>query len=346
MGGAWAPTSPPASPLLPTGQTVAPGAVALQMAASYFTLSESFAPINYLFTRDDLPADPIVAKVGLDVNARVTLFNLSATYGLTKHVEVGLSLPISIIEADAQQVFSTRRALLDLPARDAVISGARVQNGDVPAAIATLDAGLGPGQPLALRRDGFDALGFDFNDGTHAGVGRISLSGKGRLWSRGDLQLAAAGDLLLPSPSAAEFAGPDSVAIYPRLVATLKVVEAIRLTGDLGYSYDVDYAELRRFAWTLGASVGNERAAFDLGFGGSEFAEALQWTPDFVRGYPATSGRALNDTSTGTTLVNILVGGKILVASSTVIAGGLSVPIVNPAFQPDVLGTVAVEHTF
>lgn len=332
--------------VLPTSQVVAPGSIALQMAASYFTLSESFEPINYLFTRDDLPTDPIVAKVGLDVNARVTLLSLTATYGLTRYVELGLSLPISIIDAEAQQVFSTRRALLDLPARNAVISGARVQEGDIPAAIATLDAGLAPGQPLALRRDSFDALGFDFNDGTHVGVGRITLSGKGRLWSHRDLQLAAAGDLLLPSPSEAEFAGPDSVAIYPRLVATLKVVDAIRVIGDLGYSYDVDYAELRRFAWLLGASVGNERAAFDLGFGGSEFAETLQWTPDVVRGYPATSGVVLDDTGTGTSLINILVGGKILVATTTVLAGGLSVPIVNPAFQPDVLGTVAVEYTF
>lgn len=332
--------------VLPTSQTIAPGAIALQLATSYFTLAETFRPINYLFTRDDAPTDPLVAKIGLGVQARVALLNLSATYGISQRVEVGLSIPISVIDAQAQQIFSTRRSLLDLPPREAVISGARVQDGDVTAAIETLNAGLAPGQPLALRRDSFTALGFDFNDGTHAGIGRISLGGKGRLVSLGDLQVAAAGDLFLPSPSEAEFAGPDSVAVYPRLIGTFKVIDALRLSSDLGYSYDMRYAELRRFAWTVGASVVNERASFDLGLGGSQFAESLQWTPATVHGAPATTGVALDAASTGTTLVNVLVGGKLLVAHTTVIAAGLSVPIVSPAFQPDLLGTIAVEHTF
>ncbi|MBX3025087.1 transporter [bacterium] len=334
------------STVLPSTQTIGQGSLTVQVAASYFEQSESFTPINYLFTRDDLPTEPIVAKVGLDVRARVTLINLAATYGLTQRIQLGLSLPITVVDAQAQQVFSTRRSLLNLPPPQAVISGARVQNGDVAAAVRTLNESLGPGKPLALRGDTFSALGFDFNDGTHAGVGRIALGGKGLVYSYQRLQFAAAGDVLLPSPSQAEFAGPDSVAIYPRVIASLRPADAITLSTDLGYSYDFDHAELQRFAWTIGGSFGSERFSLDVGFAGSEYAQSIEWTPAVVHGEPRTTGVALNDASTGTTLVSAVFGGKLRVAEATVLAGGLSVPIVNLAFQPDVLGTLAVEYTF
>lgn len=334
------------STVLPSTQTIGQGALTLQIAASYFEQSESFTPINYLFTRDDLPTEPIVAKVGLNVRARVTLINLAATYGLTQRIQLGISLPISVVEAQAQQVFSTRRSLLDLPPPQAVISGARVQNGNVQAAVKTLNQSLGPGKPLALRTDTFSALGYDFNDGTHAGVGRIALGSKGLLYSYQRLQFAAAGDVLLPSKSEAEFAGPDSYAIYPRVIASLRPADAITLSTDLGYCYDFSHAELQRFAWTVGGSFGSERFSLDLGLSGSEYARSIEWTPAVVHGYPQTTGVALDDATTGTTLVSAVLGGKVRVAEATVIAGGLSVPIVNLAFQPDVLGSLAVEYTF
>ena len=45
-------------------------------------------------------------------------------------------------------------------------------------------------------------------------------------------------------------------------------------------------------------------------------------------------------------MVDLLFGMKLGVSDTTIIAAGVSIPIINPAFQPDVLGTIAVEWRF
>jgi hypothetical protein len=45
-------------------------------------------------------------------------------------------------------------------------------------------------------------------------------------------------------------------------------------------------------------------------------------------------------------VVDLLFGMKLRVSDTTIIAAGVSVPVVNPAFQPDALGTIAVEWRF
>ena len=139
--------------------------------------------------------------------------------------------------------------------------------------------------------------------------------------------------------------------MLPRAVATLKVSDSIRVHSDAGYEYDFDNAELRRFTWRLGGSLASERTAFDLGLGGSEFDAPVEWTPAVIRGgatpsSPASTGRALEDNTAGTSVVDLLLGVKLHVTEAFVVAGGVSIPIVSPAFQPDALGTVAVEWCF
>ncbi len=175
--------------------------------------------------------------------------------------------------------------------------------------------------------------------------GGSSLAGKGVLVSKESFQATFATELFLPSPSENAFAGPASVAVLPRLVASLKLTDAVKLHSDFGYEYDFETAELRPFTWRVGGSLASERTALDLGFGGSEFDAPVQWTPTVVHwGTSATNiGTALEDHTAGASVVDLLLGVKLRVAEPFVIAGGVSIPVVSPAFQPDVLGTVAVE---
>jgi len=333
--------------VLRSSQIVGPGTFSLQLATSYFEMAESFSPIDYLLSCDDPRKCPSVAKFGLTARARVTLMNLSATYGLTNRVELSASLPLTVVDAHASQVFSTATAELSVPAPTAPVTAIKVLGGDVQEAAHYLNGELRAGR-MTLRRETFRDLGFHFDEGTNAGVGRISLAGKGVLVSEELVQAAFLTELFLPSPSESAFAGPASVALLPRLVASLKLTDAMKLHSDLGYEYDFETAELRQFTWRVGGSLASERTVLDIGFGGSEFDAPVQWTPTVLHWGASTTntGTALEDHTVGTSVIDVLVGLKLRLTEGFVLAGGVSVPVVSPAFQPDVLGTVAVEWGF
>jgi hypothetical protein len=336
--------------VLRSSQTIGPGNFSLQFATSYFEMAQSFRPINYLFTLDEPQARQVVSKLGLDASARVTLMNMSATYGLGTRVELSASLPITVVDAHAAQDFSTRTDALSLPAAEAPLTGILVLDGDVQEATQYLNSEIQAGR-ITLRQETFKDLGFDFDEGTNVGIGRISLGGKGIILSTEAFQAAAMADLFLPSPSEGAFAGSASVAVLPRLVGSLKLTDALKLHSDLGYEYDFETPELRQFTWRVGGSLAFERVAFDVGLGGSEYDTAVEWTPSVIHGgqtatLPASTGVALDDNTAGTSVVDVLLGAKLRVTDAFVIAGGVSIPVVSPAFQPDVLGTVAVEWCF
>ncbi|MFI5397346.1 MAG: hypothetical protein ACHQ9S_17550 [Candidatus Binatia bacterium] len=331
---------------LRSAQTVGPGTLSLQAGVSYFEMAQTFGPIDYLLTFNSPSRGQGVAKIGLGASARVTAFNLSATYGLSRYVDLGVALPVVAVDTHGSEIFSTRTNALSLPANQAPLSGVSIPlNGNVTDARNALNMLLQPGGPLSLRKETFRSLGVNFNDGTNAGVGRIDLSGKGVLLARESFQIASLVECFLPSPSEAEFAGPASAAIAPRLIATLKLADAIRLHSDVGYDYDFDSAALRQFMWSIGGAVTSERAELDLGVGGSEFNAPVQWTPTHITGTGVT-GQALEDNTAGDLFVDVLLGLKLRLTDSTVIAGAVTIPVVNTAFQPDVLGTLAVEYNF
>lgn len=340
--------------VLRSSQTIPAGQLAVHMAVSYFELGDTFAPINYLFTHDDGSQPPIVAKIGLDAGARVGTVDTSVTYGLTSRIEVGASIPISVVDAYGSQVYSTVATTLSVPAAQSLISGAEVIDGNLAGAIRGLDALLATGRPLALRTERLTALAFDYHEGTQPGLGRIALRGKGTFLSLAGLQLAGAGELFLPSPNEDDFAGPASVAIASQLIASYKLADRFRLHSDIGYSYDFDHAELRHFSWSLGGSVALSGLSADIGIGGSELDSAIEWTPRVVHGVSSNpnesrdrvTGLALQSTTTGTQMINILLGGKLKIGNGLAVVCGVTVPVVTPAFQPDVLGTLALEGTF
>lgn len=361
-------------------QTVAPGKLNLRGAYSYFNLSQNFAPIQYL-AEFQQPISPGVQPAGivgfgLDASARVSVFGLSATYGLTDRLELDFNLPIVVVDASANQLSSTRVSTAGLPTSQAMLSGV-FQSEPLPtdpaARQADIDAlsqvygealappngpcTISPDECLTYRSDSLKALGFPFNEGTSAGVGRISLGLKGLIYGGGKdsmFDLAGSAEIFMPSPSQNNYAGSNTGSLLPRLIGQARLHPNFRLHTDIGYDIDFSESTLRRFVWDLGASVPIQRFDVDFGFGGSVYNSAINWTPPTATGTfssAVTSGQtialtALGDTSLGTNYVDFLFGVKYRLLEQTVISGAVNVPINDQGFRPAAAGTVAVEVYF
>jgi hypothetical protein len=337
-------------------QTVGAGNLSVRLATSYFDLADSFGPIPYRVQFDEpFPGEPQppkgVVKFGLNAGARVGVINLAANYGVTS-LEVTMNLPIVIVDAHASDVFSSPRAELSLPPQKAHVGGPPIVNDDVGAALRKLDDELHKSDGLyVLREETFSALGFQFNEGTHAGVGRISIGAKGLVYSDKRLQLAVAPEFFFPSPSQDEFAGSDSASILPRIVGAFRVVSPLTLHVDSGYDCDFDNNELRRFVWNVGASIALGGETFDAGIGGSKYNQGIEWTPTIVKGagtlnFPPSTGVALGNNTLGDSFVDFLAGIKFRITDNWVISGTVDVPVNDQGFRPAAAGTLAVEYYF
>jgi hypothetical protein len=316
--------------------TIGKGQFAVRAAASYFDLSQSFGPVTYEVNIGNL----YYGKLGLDASARVGLFNIAATYGLTPRWELWINVPISVVDAEASQPFTTSPSTLDVPANMAPWTVANSPEG--------LDRLLRVGR-VVIRNASFESLGYQFNGGTRTGVGRISLGAKGVLYGSERFRLAVAPQLFLPSPNEAEFAGPDSPAIYPRAVGQVKALDRLFFIVDLGYDYDFDESALRRFAWNVGAWIPGRRFSFDLGIGGSKYDTPIRWTPSLTSG--SSNGIDFTvatdaDNRLGTNFVDFIGGVKAKVVDQLVLSGAVAVPLTDDGFRPDALGTLALEYYF
>lgn len=325
-------------------QTIGEGKLSLRLATSYMELADSFGPMTYALAPEDpsLPGPRGFAKFGLTAKAKVGLINLAASYGLTQRLELTLNVPLVVVDVQASQSFTTRPDTLSVPPGQAVLSGASTQEG--------LDELLRTGG-LVFRRETFRDLGFSFNDGTHVGLGRISVGGKAVLYAGQRLRLAVTPEFFFPSPNEAQFAGSESASIAPRLVAQLSLAEWLKLHQDAGYDYDFSEAELRRFVWDTGVSVPLRRLTFDCGIGGSVFDTPIEWTPRVALGaatatFPATTATALGDNTIGDTFIDMLLGIKLRVSDHAVISGAVTVPLNDQGFRPAAIGTLAVEQYF
>ena len=266
--------------------------------------------------------------------------NFGGTYGITDRVEFTLNIPVVTVGAHASQLYVSSSDY-SVPPQDARISGA--------ATVAAMNQKIQSGE-LFVRNDSFNSLGFDFNQGTHAGVGRISVGGKGVLYADKLWQLAFAPEFFCPSPNQDQFSGSNSPAVLPRFIIAGKATEQARLLMDAGYDYDFDHNELRRFVWNGGGSYAISVATFDAGIGGSTFNEGIQWTPSIapftdLDNKPGTI-HALQSNRFGRTFIDFLGGVKVRVANKTVLSGSVNVPLNNEGFRAAAVGTLAVEQYF
>lgn len=342
----------PGPTALRSAETVGVRELDLRVALSHLEMSESFGPIPYLVSFDSPPAGQTeavrgVGSLGLKARARVTVVGLSASYGAHHRLQLDLNVPIVVTDARAAQRFSTDPSTLGRPPRLAPFSGPRVLGNDVEGAVDMLDALLESGG-LVLREEALDELGFDFNEGTHAGLGRISLGTKATLLAGAGIQLAFAPEVSLPSPNERDFAGSESFTVLPRLIGSFDLGTRARLHVDAGYDYDFDNGALRRAVWSAGFSTPIGPLTIDAGAGGSLYESGLRWTPERAHGepnadFPPTTLTALGNTRLGNCFLDALAGVKWRLGPRWVLAGAVQVPLTNDGFRPDVVGTLAVE---
>ena len=345
-------------------RTLGKGKLALGLAASYFELNDSFGPVRYLVEVDEALPDGSqpagIVSFGLDVDAKVSLVNLTLSYGVWSRADVHLGVPVTVVDVKALQPFSTRQDLLDVPIEESRVSGV-FQGFPLSADPTTRDmqiAGLvnqfedrfdadcpfGPDICLTHRRETFADLGFDLDDGTHPGLGRVSIGAKILAYSGAWIRLALAPELFLPSPSQDEFAGPDSGAVLQRAIADVPISDWLTLHADVGYDCDFDSAELRRLLWNVGTSFTRDRLALDLGVGGSEYDVPIRWTPSTATGaQPPSSLTALGSNTVGDTFVDFLGGVRVRLNDRIVFGGAVTVPLNDQGFRPEALGTITLE---
>lgn len=343
-------------------QTVGDGKLSLRGAVSFFELSDTFGPVKYLAEFDDQILTG-VAGFGLHASAKVTLINLAANYGIGDRFELTFNLPVVLTKTKASQVFST--AVADADSEQPIVSGATISEtlSEDPAVraeqIADLDADFdelisddcdrGDDQCLTYRRDSLENIRPPYNEGSHSGIGRISVGAKYMFLDTAMADLAFSTELFFPSPNEEEFAGSESGAVLPRLIGYFPFSKYFRVHSDVGYDLDFDESELRRLVWNVGASVPVSRFTFDLGAGGSLFDTPIRWTPDDTTGAgPLGTVRltALGDNTLGDDYVDLLVGGKMRLTDAMVISAALTIPLNDQGFRADVVGTGAFEVYF
>jgi hypothetical protein len=126
----------------------------------------------------------------------------------------------------------------------------------------------------------------------------------------------------------------------------------MRLHLDLGYDYDFDVDQLRRFVWDVGLSFPLAFGTFDAGVGGSTYDAPIDWTPSQYResiipGEPTNiTVSAIGDNQTGTNYVDFLAGAKVALSDAIILSGGVNVPVTDEGLQPVVGGTIALELYF
>lgn len=321
--------------------TIGKGRMSLRFAGSYFELSNTQNPINYQVTG---LAAPLFTKFGLKTDAKVGLFNIAYSYGPLEWLELSVNFPITIVDARAKSSFVTLRSAADAPIGDAPVAAAT--------SIEALDRNLEPGGPLIIRDGTVNQLGANFNEGTAAGLGRVSLGGKALFVQNEYVDAAFSMEIFLPSPSEDEYAGTNSAAFLPRLITAFNVFEGGKIHVDAGYDFDTEFAELRRFVWNTGVSYALPGVTFDTGVGGSKFNRGIEWTPSsFVQppgqeiDVPLTF-TSLGDNTLGTNYVDFLFGVKGQILENTVLSGAVNVPLNSDGIRPEAVGTVAVEMYF
>ena len=344
--------------VLRSTQTIGAGRLSVRAAVSYFELGETFDPTIY---RLDVPSNsgfpsPTYTLLGMQASANVTLLNFAVTYGFTDRIEMTVNVPVSVVQAHANQLYAVKPQNLVLAPPDRPLAVVQPLPGQTP--FQALQAAKATHQ-LVVATSSFNSLGFDFNEGQHAGVGRISVGGKGVLYDNDVVAVAFAPEFFCNSPSEAEFAGSNSPAILPRVIGQAKVATHLRVHADVGYDYDFDTSELRRFVWNTGISVPLVNWTFDLGVGGSKFDTGIQWTPSTATGigpkappqYPDGIPGVLtalepDQTRLGTNFVDFLYGMKVKIFDGGVLSGAVNVPVTSDGFRAVAIGTVAFEYYF
>jgi hypothetical protein len=331
--------------VLRSPQTIGAKRLSLRFATSYFDLSNTFNPITYLATGSaPLPPQGAYTRFGMSADAKVVLLNFAATYGLTDRLEATMNIPVTVVDASASQT-SLGSPLLP-PTATAAVPVPAGQNPD-----AVINKGLKIGA-LNYNTFSFNRLGANFNNGTSAGLGRVSVGVKGLLAANDWGELAASVEFFCNSPNQAQFAGSNSNSILPRLIGQIYAAKYLNIHADIGAEQDFQVDELSRFVWNTGVSIPIPNATFDFGVGGSKLDQGITWTPVTATGVD-TNGNPVtikatnpNATQLGTDYIDFLFGTKVRLFDGFVLGGAVNVPITSDGFRAAAVGTVSIEYYF
>lgn len=326
--------------------TIGKNRLALRVASSYFDAADDFGTVAYGVRVGREQQDSEALALGLSASAAVWLTSFSGTIGLSDTTQLTFSLPLLNVHANAQTRYTTLAGCTGDDCLFVYATAIRSLSGETPrsAVERAIDEGSLQLESRSLRpQDGFGG-----GDGVH--LGRTGLELRRTLCSGDLFQLAVELGALLPSPDEEDFAGSNSLAVIPRVIAGWSLSPELTLRTDVGYENDFDVQELRRFAWNAGITYGVARFSIDLGFGGSEYTDPLQWTPERFS-YTANSDpkEATTDpdaTRIGTTYADFLFGVKVALTDQLFISGVASVPVTSGGFAPAALGTWAIEYYF
>lgn len=324
-------------------RTVPPGTLGLRVASSYFELDDSFGPLSYSVASED-PERPLAGftHFAVDAKARVGLMSLSASYGLADRIDVSLELPLVITRARAVQAFLTPLDELGTPAREAPIGGG--------VSLEHTEGLLRSGE-LVWRREPFENLGFRFGDGTQFGLGRVRLGLRGLVYAGPRFRAIFAPELYFLSPHEDRFAGSQSMAVLPRVIGEWSFGSSLKISSALGYDYDFEHPELRRFTTTTGIVLSHQRFSADIGVRADAFDKAIAWTPAFARGrdaepFPPTRIVAQGPSTLGNDFVDLVAGSKVRLVDNLQLAVAVTVPVDDQGFRPELLTTLSLEATF
>jgi hypothetical protein len=213
-----------------------------------------------------------------------------------------------------------------------------------------LDDRLANGSATLVPRPVSD-LGVDGLDGsTEVGLGRTSVALKAAFLRQDRAQLAAQLGVYLPSPSENELAGTASTSLFPRVLGSIQAADALRFYGDVGYDYDFDISELRRFVWNVGGSWATTALSVDLGIGGSLYQEGIDLFLDGGRLATELGDLSItgidDDFKLQTNLIDVVVGVKIRIVDNAFLSGVATIPVVDVDFRPEAIGTISGQVIF
>lgn len=330
---------------LRTPLTIGEGNVALRVAASYFAASQTFGPAFYSSgtSANGQQGASFANGINLAASAKVWVTSIGATVGFSPRAQLSMSMPIVNVHASASQIF-TQRVGGSGPGATEILPGENART--------AVKAAVGP--DCAARGDCLEWASRPFPEsevpsGNGVNLGRSEVAVRYLALPGSSYDVALELGSLLPSPDEDDYAGTNTIAIVPRVIAQWSATDSIILRGDVGYEYDFDAAELRRFIWNVGTSFEVERLSLDVGFGGSQYAEGIEWAPkggSFEQGGITFTTATDSSTETATTSASFLFGVKAKILPQLYALGAVNVPVTSDAFEPTAIGTWGLEYYF
>jgi hypothetical protein len=246
--------------------------------------------------RTGFELDRIDIKV--DVNASVRIYSPALTYGVTDKLDISAVLPIVDVDMDVRSRYSLVLSPLN-PRPD--VHDTNVVHGAEPPT--------------------------DHKHGSSTGIGDFVLGAKYEFYQGGVVDLAGAFLAQFPTGDERNFLGTGDTLLRPFLVASHSFTgiagSPISITPhlNLGYQYDIDYADRSALDYVLGFDVGTRRVTLAGEFLGRH-------------------------TQRGDDLLDVAVGVKWNVYKRLVASGNVILPVNDTGLRSDVITTLGLGVTF